>query len=134
MSDDAGEAARRILNRPSGYYSMDPAPRIVAAAYLDANDQIMRLVAEIERLRGARGWQLIESAPRDGSLIDLWMRSYFWTADGDKQLSVQQRVPEAIWFNGQWTNSDGNPHGYLDGFTDYELSHWMPLPSPPAGE
>lgn len=49
MSDDPAEAARRILDRPSGYYSMDPAPRIVAAAYLDAATEIERLRVALER-------------------------------------------------------------------------------------
>ena len=55
MTDkDAGEAARRIVKAftTGGAYKGDD-PVIVARAYLDANDQIMRLVAEIERLRAA---------------------------------------------------------------------------------
>ena len=48
---EAMDAALRVLSQPSGYYAMNPAPRIVAAAYIDVNDQIARLVTEIERLR-----------------------------------------------------------------------------------
>ena len=74
-------------------------------------------------------WQPIETVPRDGSAVDLWLRAYLWTADGEKQVAVEFRVADACW-NDEWTNPDGNSLE-LDGFEPYEYSHWMPIPEPP---
>jgi hypothetical protein len=79
-------------------------------------------------------WQPIETVPRGRAPVDLWVRSYFWNADGAKQLAVEFRLPEAIWFNQQWTDADGNPFSELDGFTNVEFTHWQPLPEPPDTE
>lgn len=76
-------------------------------------------------------WQSIATAPRDGTIIDLWMRSYFWNADGNRQVAVEMRIPDAKWFDNQWTNADGNPHDYLEGFPDAEIEYWRSVPTPP---
>jgi hypothetical protein len=59
-------------------------------------------------------WQPIETAPKDGTLIDLWtpagrLTDYGWGLDGAEC----------------WTH----PDGYV---ADAQPTHWMPLPPPPA--
>jgi hypothetical protein len=80
-------------------------------------------------------WQPIETAPKDGTLIDLWVQSKGPVSrDSDEQcVYVEFRVPGAQRWGGEWLNADGNPHSDLDGFTNVEVTHWMPLPSPPSG-
>lgn len=76
-------------------------------------------------------WQPIETVPKDGTIVDLWVQSCFWNADGEKQVAVMFRAPAAVWSDNQWTNTDGNPHEDLNGFTNLEFTHWMLPPEPP---
>jgi hypothetical protein len=87
----------------------------------------------IEQQENGMTWQPIETAPKDGTVIDLWAQSMeLISRDGDDlRPSVAFRVPDAIWFDGYWTDADGNPHPHLEGFTNITFTHWMPLPSPP---
>lgn len=70
------------------------------------------------------GWKPIDTAPKDGSFVDLWHKS-------------GTRYANCRWF----TNSLGytcwhiQPGGraYNAG-PDTEYTHWMPLPSPPQRE
>jgi hypothetical protein len=85
--------------------------------------QITRLTAEVEKLRAALQWQPIETAPKDGTAIDLWSVGGF-------------RYPSAAWdfippVNG-WGWTDTNHHGSVEEYGPF--SHWLPLPPPPAQE
>lgn len=71
------------------------------------------------------GWRPIETAPKDGTKIDLWCVS-----DG----MIGTRVPYAHWCD-RWcfwgdeaADSDFLVHEYG------EPTHWRPLPPPPKGE
>ncbi len=83
-------------------------------------------------------WQPIETAPKDGSVIDLWV-----TCQSDAR-----RVPDAYWshegFQYGPVRQDGKPGwaaanmGYdgCDGYADdpedgQRATHWMPLPPSP---
>ena len=72
------------------------------------------------------GWQPIETAPRDGTVVDLWAE---WNRGA-------VRVP-----NMRWTSSVKNPRivGWFDNFyghgsnyAEEQFTHWMPLPEAPA--
>jgi hypothetical protein len=85
-------------------------------------------------------WQPIATAPRDGILIDLWVRSLgLVSRDSDAlRVYVAFRFPDAMWFNGEWCDEDGNSllRKRLEHFADgpgekMEITHWMPLPPPP---
>jgi hypothetical protein len=54
------------------------------------------------------GWQLIETAPRDGTVVDVYCPTW-------------GRMPERWWDDGHWV---GTPH-------DFTPTHWMPVPKPP---
>ena len=61
-------------------------------------------------------WQPIETAPKDGTVIDLW-------ADG-------QRLPNCKWRYGGWSQEYAeHPSAHFDIYD--EPTHWMPLPEPP---
>lgn len=86
-------------------------------------------------------WQPIDSAPKDGTIIDLWI------VDGSGEGC---RVPDAYWTNDGFTFgptcTEGIPGwgaanmGYdgCDGYAldpedgDARMTHWMPRPAPPA--
>lgn len=59
-------------------------------------------------------WQPIESAPKDGTIIDLWARG----------LTGMRRVADCQVRNGEW---------YCRAHFDIvrHATHWMPLPDPP---
>lgn len=63
---------------------------------------------------GMSEWQPIETAPKDGTEIDVWDKWGF-------------RIPCVRWeVTFLWWAQDDGPC-----VTDDELSHWMPLPAPP---
>jgi hypothetical protein len=68
-------------------------------------------------------WQPIESAPKDGTKIDLWVhfaeddRSY-------RQADAYWNADEGTWQLGQYHTGQ-----FLYPVTP---THWMPLPDPPA--
>lgn len=61
-------------------------------------------------------WQPIETAPKDGTPVDLW-----WI-ENDHQ--IQGRTVDAFWKDGAWHQT---PDGKLTGIT---VTHWM-LHRPP---
>lgn len=68
-----------------------------------------------------REWQPIETAPKDGTEIDLW------TADGS-----WGRIPDCKWRgkgeDACWYTRGDRGWDPVGGFV---LTHWMPLPAPP---
>jgi hypothetical protein len=79
----------------------------------------------------AGGWQPIETAPRDGTLIDLW---------GSCKDSVgrwEGRFPNCHWgkvsdrCGGHFTWMDDEDWGMDSEAYGAIITHWMPLPEPP---
>lgn len=67
-------------------------------------------------------WQPIASAPRDGSLIDLWV-------DGE-------RLPDCFWFTpewtvGQWQQKYAETSPGCSFAVQGNPTHWMQRPEPP---
>lgn len=79
-------------------------------------------------------WQPIETCPMDGTVVDIWVQSTeLVSRDSDERRpSMEWRVANAQWWDGQWCDENGNPHAYLEGFTHYRATHWMPLPDGPT--
>lgn len=66
-------------------------------------------------------WQPIETAPRDGSWIDLWAKGY-------------GRKPKMCWQFVQREKVEGwtdDFHGFGALYAEQQFTHWMPLPPPP---
>lgn len=74
------------------------------------------------------GWQPIESAPKDGTPVDLW---YPHPETASKPGS---RQPNAWWSGRAWWADNWDYDGAAGevGFCG-EPTHWMPLPTPPKG-
>lgn len=109
MSDDPLEQAVAAANAP-------PAPSIRDMIIgLLSVDQLREVVREqlktIETLRPYREWRPIETAPRCGMQLLLW-------------------VPNGGWLTGFFNGATGrwDDGEYRD---DLRPTHWMPLPEPP---
>jgi len=69
-------------------------------------------------------WQPIETAPKDGRRVLVWI-------DDPKLL----RDGYPICFARLWFYDDGSLGGGAEGFNGkWDITHWMPLPEPPKDE
>jgi hypothetical protein len=78
-------------------------------------------------------WQPIETAPKDGTVVDLWVKESNGVAERwsdccwDNRFNEHARKRSEMEFvDGWWSGSC--PIGY----SGETVSHWMPLPPPPA--
>ncbi len=69
-------------------------------------------------------WQLLKTAPRDGSKIDVW------TENGVRYVDVFWHAGPAF-PEGAFVYYDSNLRGLID--VD-DATHWMPRPAPPRPE
>lgn len=84
-------------------------------------------------------WQPIKTAPKDGTKIDLWrVRLEYGTAE----TFDGERIPNAFWgepyygndrkYDDAWVHWDGGRTEEVEITDAYLVTHWMPLPEPPA--
>lgn len=68
------------------------------------------------------GWRTIESAPKDGTKVDLWF--VWWRAELDGFTG--RRMTDAWWhpIGKHWENGDARPD-------NVKFTHWRLLPEPP---
>lgn len=69
-------------------------------------------------------WQPIETAPKDGTLVDLWMECRLHP-EFRRQLGISDhyRVPECQFADGQWIDSEGDP-------LISSATHWLRVEPP----
>ncbi len=72
-----------------------------------------------------KGWQPIETAPKDGSPLLLYRP---WD---DKTMARDSGYPGAIWHSGGWGKSAFPGDTFRGEATYGKPTHWMPLPPPP---
>lgn len=94
--------------RPNAFMALNHLPTLITT---------IRALME-EKVTGGdlNGWQPIETAPKDGTEIDVWCAS----AGGF-------RIPSVI-----WEDRYGAFFSAEEGVLGDDISHWMPLPQPPA--
>ena len=93
----------------------------------------LQIQAAIRQLQ--RGWWGIESAPKDGTEIDVWIGGEF----PHRATPVSWRVPsESEWWVHGGDTIETPDATWHDAFgplgPDESPTHWMPLPLPPAGD
>lgn len=68
-------------------------------------------------------WQPIETAPKDGTSFDVWV----------KCKDCEFRGPDFIWLDGAIVHAFSDlPVARHFGNLDPVATHWMPLPPPPS--
>jgi hypothetical protein len=92
----------------------------------DEADYCPTLPAAFAPLGDAMHWQPIETAPKDGTKVDVWAKV---------RLAAYDKFQWGRFTDCYWTNGDSmtgrNPH-WVNLDSSYHAVYWMPLPSPPA--
>lgn len=94
-------------------------------------------------------WQSIETAPKDGTSIDIWVRNFVVGEGGKVTASDVGRYPNVRWgitqevyarSNGEFEHKYGefdewiyydSPHWLSVSTGGYRATHWKPKPEPP---
>jgi hypothetical protein len=71
----------------------------------------------------ASGWLPIETAPKDGAFIDLWV---YDAVRGDGE-----RWPDCYWYKSGWCYIDDGDPTLVEGYEWTRATHWLPIPAPP---
>lgn len=138
-------AAMQQPSAPACALTEDETVEVMYAAYCDiferyhANREWKRkqaLRAAYRALSALHGnsvkgeWQPIETAPKDGTLVDLWVVfDYAGTGDYDDGIRAH-RWSAAHWDGDYWVSNEGHR---TDNFVaKVTVTHWMPLPKPPT--
>lgn len=119
----------RLADHIVGWPTVYGSDRKNRAILKEALEEIVRLSLVIDSI----GWQPIDTAPKDGTVVDLWA--------GERIINASWRSPEGVWdmeeFR-QWCASElfDWRHG---GSPKWEISpigktptHWMPVPADPS--
>lgn len=78
-------------------------------------------------------WQPIETAPKDGTVIDLWVDDPQWGAT--RECDMRWIKHTRYYRNGRTEDVEGWGWPGLDEpdfLSDGKPTHWMPVPEPPA--
>lgn len=83
---------------------------------------VIMSLAKADAILSRSGWRPIETAPRDGTLIDVWCPGIGRVADVQWEPFVND-FARAVTIEGEpgWTHYPNAPP-----------THWQPLPTPPA--
>jgi hypothetical protein len=82
-----------------------------------------RATGEIEALESLVAWRPIETAPKDGTHVDLW-------AGEERVADCRWNISRSRWEHWGWGDYDGMDMVKVD----FEPTHWIPIPSAPLKE
>jgi hypothetical protein len=121
-AEDVADAVLKSAGSGFQYYMPSSKEKIIAAA-------AAFLMAERERDQ----WQDISTAPKDGTVIDVWVSHPDRAGGGYRQAFVK-------WERGEWVdlvNRYAPVEGHFNPVTGtpvIRVTHWMTLPAPPTGK
>jgi len=78
-------------------------------------------------------WFRIETAPADGTRVDLWVERYYLIDHSKPDVEYKgMRIPDCIWKHDHDTNFKGW-HSYGGSYLEegWSVTHWMPIPDGP---
>jgi hypothetical protein len=113
-SDSISTEQRNVLARECDRYAAHLTNR---GAILDAADLFARCAIALRAAPEPRGWQPIETAPKDGTHILAWLPNF-------REYGGEPHVMTVKW-TGPWTGWSIPGHGQLN------PTYWMPQLSPP---
>ena len=116
---------------------------VVCNSYADENQRLYdRAIAAEARLAQAEGgpavteaWQPIESAPLDGTTVDLWHEDFGRHTDHYWGVPSHECGEAGSFCDSDWHSiSEGWVDGTFNSLSDEPqgFTHWMPHPKPPA--
>lgn len=76
-------------------------------------------------------WLPIETAPKDGTVIDMWTRAGNRCVNVRWVFEPREGVAHASCIMDGWKHPGDEPWGCL---TEDQFTHWQPLPTPPSTE
>lgn len=107
---------------------------VEGADAVSARKRTRELNEEVAALRARMEWRLIETAPKDGTRIQLacgeLVTSGRWDAEFDCIWNDPRKAPIPI---GAWTDGTVADWG-MEKNIELHPTHWQPLPTPPAPE
>jgi hypothetical protein len=92
--------------------------------WMAKNGLDVRALSGDELPADADRWQPIETAPKDGTPVDLWCRAPGLNAGPG-------RVPDCWHSNGKWWRHDLDHGDDLGRARVYNATHWRLIPAPP---
>lgn len=79
------------------------------------------------------GWQPIETAPTDGTIVDLWVPDESFEAGGQRFTDMRFIQGDHMQ-SADWDSVDGMLCLSDCGYGLEDVTHWMPPPDPPEAE
>jgi hypothetical protein len=124
-----GLKRREMMTYASAPEDIKRSAEILASTFMEIFDGEPAMKAVVEGFiaaallneRAKAGWQDISTAPKDGTVVDLWR--------GPRDGYPGHMAREAKWVDGYWWWKSNK---YQE--QDDNISHWMPIPPPPATE
>lgn len=126
---DGGGELRDVLNQyleqQTTKLETVPANAPWKNGYREALKNMSHLLASLPPLGRGEGWQPIESAPIDGTIVDLWCRSPGINGGGFG------RIPDCWCSVGKWYRYDEQHGDDMCRTRVHNATHWMSRPDEP---